>query len=348
MRSSLSRHRVAAALFAFALLAAVPDTRRPAQGNLLAASLRLPGRSGLSVMTYNIEGLPWPVRQGREDAFHQMVGRLRDLRRRGDQPHVALLQEVFADDARGIGAAAGYRYVVDGPNIDAPGGARVGDNRLFDAGRSFWKGERSGKLVGSGLQILSDYPVLAVRRAAFPKGACAGYDCLANKGMVMAVIDVPGPSPVAMVDVHLNSRHASGVSLGRSLYAYREQVDALAAFLRDNAPADIPVIVGGDFNIGHDPSRRAYVRSRLAAWLGSTQHNAFTQCLNDPDCRAAMPDDARRSLDHGRDWEFIRPGDRSNLTPRQITTPFGRDRSGAMLSDHIGYVVAYRRLAANT
>ena len=56
------------------------------------------------------------------------------------------------------------------------------------AGRSFWRGERSGKVAGSGLQILSDYPIVAIRRQAFPEAACAGYDCLANKGIVMALL----------------------------------------------------------------------------------------------------------------------------------------------------------------
>ncbi len=66
----------------------------------------------------------------------------------------------------------------------------TGADRRFAAAASWFKGERSGKLLGSGLQLLSDYPILAVRRAPFPAYACAGYDCLANKGILMALVAV--------------------------------------------------------------------------------------------------------------------------------------------------------------
>jgi len=341
-----ARSKKALPLLAAAIMVLAPSMHRAASGGLLISSPVLPGSQALSVMTYNIEGLPWPVRLGREAAFNQIAARLRKMREAGGQPHIVVLQEAFAADARRIGGETGYAYVVDGPAADAPATPAAGpQDRAFEASRSFWKGERTGKLLGSGLQILSDYPVLEVRRQPFPEAACAGYDCLANKGMVLAVLAAPGPTPVAVVDVHLNSRHASGVDEARSLFAYREQVDALAAFLRANAPVGLPVIVAGDFNIGHDPQRIAYVRARLGAWLGGVPRNAFGDCLDDPGCRGRLPGDALCSLRHGRDWQFLRPGRSIELVAGRISTPFGHERGGGMLSDHIGYAVSYRAVS---
>jgi endonuclease/exonuclease/phosphatase family metal-dependent hydrolase len=344
--------KVIAVLVATTTALALPDLHRPARGSEPAETGADLGRSPLSVMTYNIEGLPWPVRFGRDAAFDAIAAGLRDLREQRRQPHVVLLQEAFVDDARAIGAAAGYRYVVDGPDAATRAMAPVrSPDPELDARRSFWKGEASGKLVGSGLQILSDYPLRDVKRAAFPAQICAGYDCIANKGMVMAIADVPVPwasasatasTPIAIVDVHLNSGPASGVSRRRAYLAFRDQIDLVAAFLRREAPRDMPVLLGGDFNIGRYPERRAYAEARLGPWLGSGHRNAFGQCLVAPDCIDNMSADAHRSLRHAKDWQFLRAGPNAGLHAEAIATPFGHDADGWMLSDHIGYMVSYR------
>ncbi|MDB5687362.1 MAG: Endonuclease/exonuclease/phosphatase [Rhizorhabdus sp.] len=325
-------------------LIAIPEIDRPAHGIAATAIEDFPKESGLSVMTYNIEGLPWPVRSGRGAALAAIGTRLRELRDSGRQPHVVLLQEAFSEDAQRIGIDAGYPHIVRGPDAAMAGRTAVSHDDLdFEGAGRFLKGERSGKLVGSGLEILSDYPILEVRREAFPAYACAGYDCLANKGIVMAVVTVPGqPTPVAIVDVHLNSRHAAHVPRARSLYAYRAQIDALDDFLRRNAPAGMPMIVGGDFNIGQDGSRRAYVDARLGHWWGGAKRDAFHMCMAVADgCGMTMSTDALKSLRHGRDWQFLAPAGGTELSVRRIAVPFGREADGTMLSDHIGYAAYY-------
>lgn len=331
-----------ALLAATGLIAA--SIHKPAQTQPLPAVAARVGRPGLSVMVYNVEGLPWPIRFGRSAAFEQIEARLRAMRDKGEQPHVVALQEAFAEDARAIGARAGYRYVVDGPAADAPGAPPIGRNdQDFEASRSFWRGETSGKLLGSGLQILSDYPVLAVRRQPFPQAACAGFDCLANKGMVMAMIAVPGqPTPVAVVDLHLNSRKAAHVRSSRSIIAYRAQIDAVAAFLRANVPEGVPVVVAGDFNMGRNPQRVATLAARLAPWMGGIDHNAFGFCIADGNCRRRLSADAFRSIHSARDFQFLRAGASARLVPERISTPFGHEPDGGMLSDHVGYMVSYR------
>src|SRR4051794_12601604 len=70
----------------------------------------------LSVLTYNVHGLPWPLASGRNPAFVEIATRLRALRAAGAQPHVVVLQEAFTGAAKSIGAEAGYPFVLIGPS----------------------------------------------------------------------------------------------------------------------------------------------------------------------------------------------------------------------------------------
>lgn len=346
----MNRSRLSIAVLA---LAAAGLSWKPTQGGApvrpAVTASTLSTRDGvLTVMTYNVEGLPWPIRLGRDAAFSRIGDRLAVLRRRGDQPHIVMLQEAFTEEAKAIGRQAGYRFVVDGPGPDLHGtAAPTPADTAFLQQASFLAGERSGKLLGSGLQILSDYPVRSIRRMAFPDFACAGFDCLANKGAVLAMIDIPGSVvPVAVVDVHLNSRRASHVDDARSLYAFRRQMDALEAFLAANLRPDTPLLLAGDFNVGPRPSRTAYFLARLhdlGSHVRSGVHDALRSCAIAPaSCGGPLPADAAYSLNRARDWEIVMPGSRMAMDVAGISVPFGHDAAGGMLSDHVGYIARYR------
>jgi endonuclease/exonuclease/phosphatase family metal-dependent hydrolase len=335
---------VSALLFA---LLAMPMILPSARGNPPILTSNIPADAHISVMTYNVEGLPFPARIGRSSSLGQIGERLRELRAAGQQPHVVVLQEAFSDDAKRIGIDSGYRYIVRGPSADMAATAPLNDaTRKLDASASMFKGEGIGKYLDSGLVILSDYPVVAVRRVVYQ--ACAGFDCMANKGAVMALLAVPGlPTPVAVVDTHLNSRAASRVDFSRSLIAYRQQVETLGKFLRDNLSPTTPLIVAGDFNVGKDQNRVAYLRSNFAHWWnGSTGidvADALHSCAaGQGGCDANMPADAYKTLRRGKDWQIAAPALASAMRPRAISVPFGRESDGTMLSDHMGYTVHYR------
>ncbi len=69
-------------------------------------------------------------------------------------------------------------------------------------------GEGWGKLMGGGLHILSDDPLARVEHLAFAH--CAGYDCLANKGVMLVNVAVPGiPGGLDVVNTHMNSKAAA-------------------------------------------------------------------------------------------------------------------------------------------
>lgn len=331
-----------------ALFGAVAIIAAAAQAGATArlAAGATPGQ--LSLLTYNVEGLPWPVRLGRAAKLRQIGDELAALRMQGRQPHVVVLQEAFSPEAKAIAARAGYRFVADGPAAtDAGAPAISAEDRRFAAGASLFRGEGAGKWVDSGLRIASDYPIVAVRRMAYPAYACAGFDCLANKGVLAVAVRVPGlAEPVAIVATHLNSRAASHAPAARSLYAYHRQIDALSAFVHRVVPERYPFVLVGDLNVGRRAERRSYLIRNAAEWRGTQPLSvAMDQCLPDPACGKANLPDLRFSFSRARDWQFYSGGANAALKVAGISGLFGHDRGGAMLSDHVGYVASYRIVA---
>lgn len=335
VRRGLSRRQGALVLFLGALLLLLATRGAAREQPSLPRSI--PRDDGLSVMTYNVEGLPWPARFGRSASLARIGDRLATMRADGVQPRIILLQEAFSEDAKAIRTASGHRYAAFGPTAELSAGTVPSPaDRAFAAEGSFLKGERSGKLLDSGLLILSDYPILSIRRAAFPAAACAGFDCLANKGMVMAIVAVPGqPGPIAVVNLHLNSKRASGVAIDRADAAFRRQLDALDRFLTTNHVPGMPMIVAGDFNIGRSAKRRAMVMDVLARHHGALPRDVLSACA--ASCPDGLPGDAIDTRRRAKDWQFLIPGTTGDLSVRRIATPFGREPDGSMLSDHVGY-----------
>ena len=307
----------------------------------------------LSVMTYNIHGLPWPIAWGRPAQLARIAATLRDMRHAGRNPHIVVLQEAFTQDAQSIGRAAGYRYIAQGPSADMAGvavPARTGIP-LAD-GRSWLKGEDMGKYVGSGLQILSDYPITGVRRMAYPALACAGYDCLANKGALMASIQLPDrPDQIDIVTTHLNSRRASEVSDDRSFEAYRLQIACLSAFIRQAHNPAHALIVAGDFNVGKAADRRNILMGAAEKrWVanGDIVRDAYDAASRGG---IRLSPDAAFSQHRAKDWEFYAGGKATDISLIKIDVPFGHAADGSMLSDHVGYAALFklsRRLGSPT
>jgi endonuclease/exonuclease/phosphatase family metal-dependent hydrolase len=320
-----------------------------AQPPLTAPAEAAAAPADLSVMTYNIEGLPFPVRRGRAAAADRIASQLRAMRDAGTAPHVVVLQEAFGHAQKAIGREAGYRYIAFGPGRRATNDeTEDAADRAFAAGARHLKGEDDGKWAGSGLAILSDYPILSVARAAFPRFACAGLDCLANKGVLLATVAVPGSArPVSVVATHMNSKEASGVAPARFGWAYDRQVRSIGRFLAANLDPAAPYVFAGDTNIGRSPTRTAAFEAMLSALPRVAREGkvrtALATCLaGDAGCRLDDAREARRSFRHGKDWEVYAPGADMALRPVAIATPFGHDAHGTMLSDHIGYTATYR------
>ncbi|WHO39013.1 sphingomyelin phosphodiesterase [Sphingobium sp. AP49] len=301
----------------------------------------------LSVMTYNVMGLPWPVAFGRDEALGRIAERLAALRRAGRQPHIVLLQEAFSPEAVQLARRAGYAHVAIGPDsgLRTAIAARTDDRNFLQAAR--WdRGETAPKQLNSGLLILSDYPIVGIDRMAYPDFACAGFDCLANKGVLIAHLAVPGfDRPVSIVNTHLNARKAAGVAIARSQQAFDRQAGLLADFVRAHVLAGQPMILGGDLNIGGDSNRFQAFFARwarvgmgfVAAHLGGARRALADRVLTDVGNHA----DLEQASARGKDWLFARDGGGRPMSVVHAAVPFGTEAEGAPLSDHFGYMIAY-------
>ncbi|MCJ2183850.1 endonuclease/exonuclease/phosphatase family protein [Novosphingobium sp. 1949] len=296
-----------------------------------------PSPGTLSVMTFNVKGLPFPAAMGRSQALAEIGRRLAALRRAGHEPDVVLLQEAFTDEAKAIAQAAGYPYAALGPDT----GALAHEASRTSTDTDWIKGEGIGKWSDSGLMILSDYPITATRRLAFPADMCAGFDCLAAKGVLLAWIALPGQdAPVVLANTHLNARKAAGVGVARANAAYRRQIGAARAFVRGAVAPTSAVIFGGDFNLGHDPQRLAAMREG-GGLLADQGREASAHAPCSP-CTPALRADLATIRERAKDKQFYRPARGKTLRAEAIEVPLGGASGAAALSDHLGYVIRYR------
>lgn len=288
------------------------------------------------VLIYNVAGLPWPIGLHRGEALRHIGDALRGLRASDAEPDVVLLQEAFTEEGREIGARAGYAYSADGPGrADAPHNPQPQD--AFRAGRSFWKGEKLGKMVGSGLVALSDYPIVGTARQAFGRHDCAGFDCLASKGVLLVRIQVPGiPEPVDIVTTHLNSKRSSGVPESRSLQAYRRQFDEIASFLKTHRSPDHPLVLGGDLNVRGEPARYDYAAARLGHPF------VHASCGTSVVCDIGRQPDVRRPGIGTEDLQTFDSGGGVRIEPVSMRLLFQQPVDGRPLSDHAAELVVYR------
>ena len=291
----------------------------------------------LTVMTYNVAGLPWPIKKGREAALKDIQHEIETLYAAGRAPDVIVLQEAFTPAAARIGAV--YPNRLRGPRTtdrsvtDAPQIAEA-----FRRERRLLKGERSGKVMSSGLMILSDYPIAASAMTPFRRTSCAGYDCLANKGAMIAVIDIPGaPAPVQILNTHLNSNRKSGVPEPRARAAHRQQVDEMGALMAGALNPSWPFIYAGDFNTKKSEARFAHNAATLRGTL-VTHH-----CLNPASgCDARMTWSGDTPWLDTQDLQGFASGARVEVRPVRAEAMFDKPVKGRVLSDHDAYVVTYR------
>ncbi|MBI1197095.1 MAG: metal-dependent hydrolase [Phenylobacterium sp.] len=343
-----TRHRfrlfAAGAALAFPLLAGgcatlpQPRTLSCAQAPEPAVTLSSDGRTAharIEVMTYNLEGLGWPVRKGREAELAEIGQRLAAMREAGDAPHVIVFQEMFSDAAVDAVRAAGYPARVAGPSQfkrrDMPSKGRVPGPRRWK------KGELGVRLAGGGLAIVSEYPILAHKSEPFSHHACAGFDCFSNKGALYAELAIPGaPEPLRIFDSHMNSKHRSGTSTTRTLVSHEVQSQELADFVAARGDAGGPTVLAGDFNMRHSPARFAAFEAVQPLTL--VQH----YCLETGagcDVRVAWTG-ATPWLDT-EDLQFFRSGQTMTVRPVRVRTLFAGGPDDPMLSDHKAVRVTY-------
>ena len=185
----------------------------------------------MRVVTWNVKGLPAPLRIGGPSAYRRIAELLT-----AESADILVMQEAFTTPAKAIAKAAGYRSIV------------------FGAGSAFPR-----HLVDSGLALASLHALSEASRMSFGRSRCAGIDCLANKGALAARIQMP-ETPVDMFTLHLNWHRDAYEPPREPRREMFEQIAVLRQYVGDRRDVAIPAIIAGDFNFDR-PDATLY-----AAW----------------------------------------------------------------------------------
>lgn len=305
-----------------------------------APDIRLSGDGGtattrLSVLTYNIEGLGWPARSGRAPQLADIGERLAAMRQAGAAPDVVLFQEMFSGAAKKAVAATGYPSIVHGPRRTDK--APPAKHDRLPGSSKLKRGEIGIHLQGSGLAIASDYPIVEVRSRPYGRRSCAGLDCLANKGIVLARIAIPGvPGAIDIYDTHMNSRGASRAPAERNLAAHHRQSLEASEFMAETNDDANPLILGGDFNMRHSEARfDKFSRYQPLSLVHEV-------CIDPASgCEVRMSWDGDEPWMDTQDLQLFWPGDAVSIRPVRAEAMFDGGASGPELSDHDGFLVTY-------
>lgn len=310
----------------------------PARGNTIALSADgTRASTTFDVLTFNIEGLAWPARGRRSGSLAKISAALRDMQMRGTAPDVIMVQEMFSRAATRAVSGFGYPNMVSGPSRTQA--KTLSGNGRMPGPYKWKKGELGIHLVGSGLSVLSRYPIVSTRSEPFGKRRCAGLDCLSNKGMLYARLAIPGvPGTINLFNTHLNSQASSKVAPRRHARAHRLQVEALGAFIAEAGDPNIPTILGGDFNMKGSSIRFEGFRN-VTEPFGIVQE----YCTDNP-----LPCDVRISWDGDAPWmdtqdlQLFESGSRIDVKPVRVEAMFDGSADSPRLSDHDGFRVTYR------
>ena len=310
----------------------LPGLQTAGGGQAASTTVDVGASREISILTYNIHGLPWPLTRNPTSAFREIGRELGQMRREGRAPDIVLIQEGFSDISELV-QLSGYAYWARGPEKAQrpPDEAKSG----FARTRYLVKGEGWGKLTGSGLHVLSDLPITSVRTESYRY--CAGWDCLANKGVMAVHVEVEGLSRgLDVVNTHMNSREAAKVPWSRSRKAHNLQMTALLRFVARTRTPGAALLVGGDLNARDDPGRYYY----------QAEQRPFTvvaeECKHRIDsCGAPEVHKPAEPWLSTEDLQAYSSGAQVTVAPMRVALMFNGTANGSRLSDHDGYQVRY-------
>ena len=271
----------------------------------------------LRVLTLNLNALPAPLKFDIAPLMEKIAEILRTRREAGTHPQLVFLQEAFDRDATIVAEKSGYPFALRGPGANLT---------------SAWP----PTLTGSGLKVLSDFPIDAWKVEAFGSRACAGFDCLANKAVLWARIIVPGlESPLNVVTTHMNSHYSAGGPTRWRTRAHAAQTDILARFLDRVVDPGAPLVFAGDTNTRFLP-RRHYFERRIMALDAMEACRALVGL-----CQVGSTSTPTELAHDANDKQYFLPGSTVSLQPVFATRNFRETVDGRPLSDHRGYEVHY-------
>jgi endonuclease/exonuclease/phosphatase family metal-dependent hydrolase len=257
------------------------------------------------------------------------------MREAGTGPDIVLFQEMFSDSAKRAVRGTGYPAIRSGPRRTTNS---KGSTRQYLPGHSSLKrGEIGIHVFGSGLAIASRWSIVDYSRRAYGRRSCAGFDCLSNKGIALARIEIPGvPSPIDVYDTHMNSRGASGAPAARNLAAHDRQAQEASQFIDETHDDEDPLIFGGDFNMRHSEPR----------WENFSKYQSLDLvhriCASPVSgCEVKMSWDGDEPWMDTQDLQFLWTGDEVKIRPVKVEAMFDGSPDSPVLSDHDGFMVTY-------
>ena len=291
-------------------------------------------RTRVSVLTYNVEGLSWPARSGRGEQLREIADRLEAMRAAGEAPDIILFQEAFSSAASQALGTLSWPHLVAGPRRTEPQPPRESDR--LPGPRRPRQGEIGLKATTGGLVIVSEFPIVRRDSRPFPRGSCAGRDCLANKGMLFAEVAIPGvPMTLDLLNTHMNSQRASRVPERRHLAAHRAQARALSNYLLEVGDLTGPLVFGGDFNMRHS-------EARFAEFQRLQPLEIVHRWCADPGngCEVEMSWDGDAPWMDTHDLQLFWSNGRVAIRPVRVEAMFD-GAAQPRLSDHHGFLVTY-------
>jgi len=263
----------------------------------------------LRVLTYNVWGLPSPLTTG-------SLARFKQIKEEIGAYDVVVLQEVF--------------------------GLQVRDQILKSA-FPFKSFARHARLIpffnriGTGLVILSKFPIIRTSRLRFNPFRATDFDRFALKGALHSRILLPNQSTLDLFTTHLQAEEGP---LPEKIRIY--QLRRLAKFIKQHHRKDHSWILAGDFNsTPNSPSHREIFRElQLTDALEVYCHknpllpqNSFMTYSNENDW---LSNDSNR-INKRIDYIFFQNGRLNSLDVENVKLAFNRSRClGKHLSDHFG------------
>ncbi|TCD02037.1 hypothetical protein EYB45_10150 [Erythrobacteraceae bacterium CFH 75059] len=294
----------------------------------------------ITVVNYNVAGLPFPVRRGTGTAMARIADAMTASWNGDGRPDLLLLQEAFVPSASRLTFAAGFANHVRGPSAASrPSVVKPNRESAEVLSRRIWRrGEGWPRMTGAGLALGTDFGIAAQVNEPFGPRSCAGWDCLSNKGVALTWVEIPGvPEPLLILNTHLNSRGSTGVSRERADLAHRQQVREMGDILARHWQGEVPLVYAGDFNTRNVPFRFDLKDERLPGEL------AHRFCFNHPErCRITMSWDSDEPWMDTQDLQGYASSRRIRVEPVAIAAEFDAPVDGEMLSDHDALRVTYR------
>lgn len=265
-------------------------------------------RLELSVLSYNIKGLPSFAANGYdEDRFADIGQILAKRNAEGKAPDIVALQESFVSRTAELRALAAYPFVAKGPD--------------------------AAQLLGvdSGLYILSRFPILKQEKRAFGRAMCASWDCYSNKGVQFARLQIPGaPFPLDVYNTHMQASRSSDA-------IRQKQVKILLEFIKDTHQPGAPILFLGDFNFrpgAGDQSFDDFLKGSALVHAGKLCLSLH--CATEAWAKARLYD---ATVDH--QFISVDPASSYRIKPLKAERNFGELVKGRSLSDHTGYEIRY-------